>query len=85
MFVLLRNLETEDNFYLYTKNYSKEFERLLIEIYYRDIISGLVEHSSEVPVLDVDVYNVEDWLEDIDLSKASKKSIEAVEKIKEMV
>lgn len=85
MFVLLRNLETSERFYVYTKNYSIEFERLLIEIYYRDLVEELIDYSCEVAQEELDTYVIEDWLSKIKTENISKKSVEALEKIKKLV
>lgn len=87
MFVLLIDTDSpfQKGMYLYTEKFTESMERLLIELYYRDVAEGLVESASTLKKEDYSVYNIREWL-DVKLKETTElKSTEALEKLAKLV
>lgn len=85
MFILLRNIDKNESIYVYTRNYSIELERLLIEIYYRELVEELIDYSSEVKLEDLNTYSIEEWLAKVDEKSVNEKGLIALDRIKELI
>jgi hypothetical protein len=76
----------DNGIYISIPYYDREIERTLIELYYRGIAEGLVEHSVEIlNTTDIEVKEFSVWLEDKAVNINSRKVISLLEELKSKV
>lgn len=63
MFVLLKNYDSfEKSSFLYVPDFNADIERILIELYYRDVAEGLVETTFTTLPMGESAMDICDWL-----------------------
>lgn len=86
VYVLLKDtdIEADKGLYIFIPYYDRNIERTLIELYYRGIAEGLVDHSVEcLDNTDIEVKDFSLWIEEKEKNLNSKKVSSMLAELKE--